>query len=91
MESSLVVPVGSDRVPEIWTLVQGFRTAAQFERVQAIVKSGDFAFSCSCKLFDPEGCGPYRGPVSLVWYDKAGRVRVTRIGARGNVLVQAQA
>lgn len=87
---SFVLPVGSDLSCETWTFSPGFRTEAQFERVRSIAGSPDFAFSCNSRMFEPEQGRPCRGPVTFTWYDRAGVLHATRIGARGEIRSEAR-
>lgn len=60
---------------ESWSLVPGFRTQAQFDRVRSIVESPEFHASCHSKLFEPSDPRPYSGPFTWLWYDRSGALR----------------
>ena len=80
------VPVGKQQTVQTWRFNPGFRTPKQFQAVREIVNEVDFDFSCSGKLFDPEGSKNYTGPFVFPWFDKSGKLHYARIGARGNIM-----
>ncbi len=75
---------------ESWSLVPGFRTQAQFDRVRSIVESPEFHASCHSKLFEPSDLRPYSGPFTWLWYDRSGALRGMRIGATGRILAETR-
>jgi len=88
--NSFAMRVGNQGGSMRQTLVEGFRTREQFERVREIVLGRNFNFACSGNNFIP-GDRDYDGPFSFVWYDTNDKIHVTRIGKRGRVLREVTA
>lgn len=69
--SPVLVPTVSGL--ESWSLVEGWRTAAQLEAVRAIVAEPAFGEMLATMSFQPEVEGRrYAGPLTLLWRVKGG-------------------